>query len=191
MALFEGKSATEAYQLAGYRPCRQNAARLTTKDDIRDRLAELQAAAASKAEVTLEGIFRELADAAEVAKSRGQAQALVSAAMARAKLAGLLVERVEVGAPGAFDGLETPAQIVDRELELVIEQFRPIDERDRQGLIDMYERHMKEHRQYINAINARPIVAQRVDARNLKTPWQDREPFTPKSPVRIGYRSTV
>jgi phage terminase small subunit len=44
--LAKGKSATEAHTLAGYKPCRQNAARLTTNDDIRARLAEIQAAVA-------------------------------------------------------------------------------------------------------------------------------------------------
>jgi hypothetical protein len=33
--LAKGRSATEAYMLAGYKPCRQNAARLMTNDDIR------------------------------------------------------------------------------------------------------------------------------------------------------------
>ena len=118
LALSEGKSASQAYIDAGYKPCRQNAARMMTNDDIKARVAELQAGAAAKAEVTLETILAELADAAVVAESKGQAQALVSAAMARAKLAGLLVERVEVGAPGDFDGLTSTAAIVDRELEL-------------------------------------------------------------------------
>jgi Family of unknown function (DUF5681) len=40
--LAKGKSASEAYKLAGYRPCRQNAHRLMTRDDIKQRVAELQ-----------------------------------------------------------------------------------------------------------------------------------------------------
>ncbi|HEY6701061.1 MAG TPA: terminase small subunit [Pseudolabrys sp.] len=58
--LAKGKSATEAYAGAGYKPCRQNAARLTTNDDIRARLAEIQAQAAKKSEVTVQSLLDEL-----------------------------------------------------------------------------------------------------------------------------------
>ena len=37
LGLSEGKTATEAYETAGYKPCRKNASRLTTSDDIRAR----------------------------------------------------------------------------------------------------------------------------------------------------------
>jgi hypothetical protein len=49
--LFENKSAHQSYIDAGYKPCRQNAARLTTKDDIKVRLAELQNEAAEQSVV--------------------------------------------------------------------------------------------------------------------------------------------
>ena len=51
--LAKGKSATEAHTLAGYKPCRQNAARMMTNDDFRARLAEIQAVVAKKSEVTV------------------------------------------------------------------------------------------------------------------------------------------
>jgi hypothetical protein len=189
LALFEGKSASEAYVIAGYKPCRQNAARLTTKDDIRHRLTELQNETAATAKVTLETILADLVDAAAVAKSKGQGQALVSAAMAKAKLLGLDIQRIEVGSPGDFDSLTSTKQIVDREFELLIERFIPVDEADKQGLIELHERHFKEAQEYIAAIQARPIIASRVDHRNLKTPWQEHKPYAPQSPVGIGYRS--
>jgi len=74
LALSEGKSASLAYIDAGYKPSRQNAARVMTNDDIRARVAELQAEAAKQSVVTLESIIAELADAGAVAKSKGQAQ---------------------------------------------------------------------------------------------------------------------
>src|SRR5262245_23710360 len=40
--LAKGKSANEAYRLAGYRPCRQNAHRLSSNDAIQQRIAELK-----------------------------------------------------------------------------------------------------------------------------------------------------
>jgi hypothetical protein len=188
-ALFEGKSADEAFVIAGYKRNRGNASRLKANENVSRRLADLQAQAAKSVKITIESICEELSEATAVAKSKGQAQAMVSASALRAKLAGLMVERVEVGAPGDFDNLTSTASIVDKVLERVIEQFRPIDERDRQGLIELYERHLAEQQEYLDAINARPILASRIDPRRLDTPWQEHEPFTPRSPQqRIGYR---
>jgi hypothetical protein len=155
---------------------------------VQSRLAELQSEAAANAEVTLQSILKELDQAIAVAKSKSQAQAMVSASGLKAKLSGLLTERIEIGKPGAFDGCTSMAAIADEVLERLIEQFRPIDERDRQGLIEMYQRHLKEAEEYVAAINARPIIASRVDPLNLSTPWTEHQPYAPQSPARIGYR---
>ena len=96
VALFEGKSATEAYSAAGYKPCRQNAARLTTKDDIQARLAELQGAAAKKSEVSVASLLDELEAAREKASNLDQLSAAVRAIEAKAKVSGLLVKQIEV-----------------------------------------------------------------------------------------------
>lgn len=55
--LAKGKTADEAYVLAGYKPCRKNAHRLTTNDDIRARVAELQGRAAERATITLQNLI--------------------------------------------------------------------------------------------------------------------------------------
>lgn len=57
----KGKSADEAYVAAGYRPARQNAHRLMTKDDVMMRVAEIQERGAVRAEITVEKVLRELA----------------------------------------------------------------------------------------------------------------------------------
>jgi hypothetical protein len=131
-AVLEGHSIDESYTLAGYSKNRGNACRLNADENIQARLAELQGEAARSAKVTVESICRDLDEANALAKAKGQAAAMVSAATLRAKLAGLMVERVEVGNPGDFDGLTSTAAIVDRELELLIERFIPVDERDRE-----------------------------------------------------------
>jgi phage terminase small subunit len=59
--LAKGKSATQAYIAAGFEPHRQNAARLMTNDDIADRVEELLAAGARRAEITVERVLREYA----------------------------------------------------------------------------------------------------------------------------------
>jgi hypothetical protein len=46
--LFEGMTADASYTAAGFSPSRFNASRLSTKDNIRNRVLELKAAAAEK-----------------------------------------------------------------------------------------------------------------------------------------------
>jgi hypothetical protein len=75
LAVAEGKSFTEAHQIAGYRPCRQNAARLMTFDDIKQRVGELQQGAAKTTEVTIAGLLEELEHARSRADSLGQLSA--------------------------------------------------------------------------------------------------------------------
>jgi hypothetical protein len=182
-ALAEGKSADEAYQLAGYRANRGNAARMKANESILTRLSEIQSAVAKKTAITIESICAELDEANAVAKAKGQAAAMVSAATLRAKLAGLMVERVEVGDPGDFDACASLADVVDEVLARLIEQFRPIDETDRQGLISLYERHFKETEEYIDAIKARPTVAERVDPRHLDKPLHTSTRSLPRPPA--------
>ena len=94
--LAEGKSASEAYVSAGYRANRHNAARLKSFESVRLRLLEIQTAGANRAEITLAGVLSELDQAIEIAKAKGQPNALVNAAQLRAKLGGLLVEKAQV-----------------------------------------------------------------------------------------------
>jgi phage terminase small subunit len=101
----KGKSADQAYALAGYRPHRQNAARLMTNDAIKARLAELQGSAAERAMVTVETIADQLDEDRRLAHQKGQASAAVAASMAKAKLYGLDVERVQVESTHRFANL--------------------------------------------------------------------------------------
>jgi hypothetical protein len=94
--LAQGKTATEAYVLAGFRASRSNAARLKANERIIARVREIQQAAATSAEINIESVCRELDSAIAVAQSRGQANAMVSAAVLRAKLAGLLVDKSKI-----------------------------------------------------------------------------------------------
>jgi hypothetical protein len=178
--LAKGKSANEAYTVAGYRQCRQNAARLMSNDDIRARLAELQAITAKSTAITVESICRELDEANAVAKERGQASAMVSASALRAKLAGLLIEKVEVGNVGDFSGCNTMEALANSMIEQLVEGFYPIDQRDREGLVVLLTRQAREVEDYTAAIKARPIVASRVDTAKLETPWQQLKPYSPR-----------
>jgi pyruvate/2-oxoglutarate dehydrogenase complex dihydrolipoamide acyltransferase (E2) component len=95
------------------RPIRWRATRLVVKTrHIRARLAELQAAAAKASEVTVESLLAELEDAREKATTKDQLSAAVRAIEAKAKISGLLTQKVEIVDPAqAFDNAETPEQI--------------------------------------------------------------------------------
>ena len=184
-ALVEGHSVVESFTLAGFSKNTGNASRLNANERIRARVQELQGEAAKSTKVTIESVCAELDEAVTVARSKGQAQAMVSASALKAKLNGLMIERIETGAPGDFDCLTSTAQIVDGVLErLVIERFLPVDVRDRQGLIDLYERHLAEVDAYISAIQARPVLAERVDVRRLDRPWQELPLHSPPARLR-------
>src|SRR5262249_52387603 len=91
-----GETTVRAYELAGFKRSRSNAARLRADERISARVLEIQQAAANRAEISLEGVLRELDEAIALAKQRGQPNALINAAQLRAKLGGLLVERQQV-----------------------------------------------------------------------------------------------
>jgi hypothetical protein len=110
--LAEGRSASESYVLAGFRANRGNAGRLRANESVRARTLELQQAAAKSCEISLESVCRELDQAIEVARAKGQAAPLVNAASLRARLGGLLVERHEIGAHGDFSECRTEPEIV-------------------------------------------------------------------------------
>jgi phage terminase small subunit len=61
-SLAEGKSATEAYEAAGYTPNDGNATRLKGNERIRARVAELQERGAAQVAITLQGLIEEATD---------------------------------------------------------------------------------------------------------------------------------
>ncbi|MGA7667363.1 MAG: hypothetical protein WBW13_21380 [Pseudolabrys sp.] len=102
-----GKSASEAYALAGYKPSRSNASVLRAKQNIADRLAEILQESEKKVldqiEYTRDALLSELEEARKLALKRGQPSAAVQASMGKARILGLIIDRREVGDPGAFD----------------------------------------------------------------------------------------
>ena len=93
--LAEGKSMSEAYEAAGYKPNRSHASRLVTNGNIRGRVAELQDAAAAETQITVESLIKEAADIQERATKAGQFSAAITALTAKAKLCGKWVDRTE------------------------------------------------------------------------------------------------
>jgi hypothetical protein len=155
--LATGKSASEAYALAGFKESRKNASRLRAKEDVKARLAELQAVSARSTAITIESICAELDQANQVAMERGQAAAMVSASTLRAKLGGLMVEKVEIGPAGAFDEAETYSDLADKMLDEIKAMYRPVSDDDRQGLTALLESQGNELGEFLASIRARPI----------------------------------
>ena len=93
--LAEGKSMTEAYRAAGYKPNRSHASRLVANGNIKGPVAELQDAAAADTQITVQSLIEEAADIQERATNAGQYSAAIAALLAKAKLAGRWIDRTE------------------------------------------------------------------------------------------------
>jgi phage terminase small subunit len=95
--LAKGKTADEAYQEAGYKPNRHNAATLARQQHISTRLTELQERGAIRAEITVADLILELEEArkAAVSADNPQSSAMVAATMGKAKLLGFITDKVK------------------------------------------------------------------------------------------------
>ncbi len=93
--LAKGKSADAAYEAAGFRRHRGNAATLRANQSVQDRVAELQAPAAKRAEVTAESLIAEAEEVRERALAAGQYAAAVAAIKEKGVLSGVRVEKSE------------------------------------------------------------------------------------------------
>jgi hypothetical protein len=98
-ALAEGKSLFDAHKEAGYKPNRGNASKLADYPKIQDRVKQITTFTAMRAEtsssVTLEGLISDAARIERAAFADKQYSAAATALTARAKLAGLWIERGE------------------------------------------------------------------------------------------------
>lgn len=94
--LAQGRSQTEAYENAGYKPSRSAAARLAADVNICARLAEIQNKVAERTEITIASITDRLLAIATKAEKSTEApmlQAARASLMDAAKLNGLVVEK--------------------------------------------------------------------------------------------------
>jgi phage terminase small subunit len=99
--LAAGSTADAAYEAAGYRKHRGNAARLSANERVKDRVREIQSIGAERAAVTVQSLIDEAEQARiKAMDARGGAAAAVSAITAKAKLAGLWREKVDQHSTG-------------------------------------------------------------------------------------------
>jgi phage terminase small subunit len=103
--LAEGKTATDAYALAGYKPSRANASHLLDNPDVMERLRQITTKRGVAAAVTVESLIEQNQKVYDAAMESKQLSAAVGANKEISILAGIRVERSEIGSPGEFDAL--------------------------------------------------------------------------------------
>lgn len=112
-----GWSATEAYIRAGYKGeegvARACASRLLTNENIKRRLAELNAPAVRKTRTTVDSLAQQFDEVFAAAMSNVQLGVAGAAAAAKAKLFGFMRDRLEVGSVGSFDNGTTMPQLIE------------------------------------------------------------------------------
>lgn len=135
--LSKGKTADEAYVLAGYKENRGNAATLKAKQNILDRVQELQNAGSLRVEVTIASLIQEAAEIQNEARAANQHSAAIAALTAKAKLAGLWVDKNE-----NTNRNVDPARVTDAELAAVVQadsgagaSTSPVDKEKFAGLV--------------------------------------------------------
>jgi hypothetical protein len=108
-AVAKGGNHMAAYMAAGYcasgnkKAAKVGACRLLkTSAEIYRRVQELQAQVARRKRITVESVVAELEDARLMAEEERQAAAMTAASMGKAKISGLLVDKVEQGKAGDF-----------------------------------------------------------------------------------------
>ncbi len=99
--------ATKAYQEAGYRSATYQVAAICASQALRfpkvkARIEELRMGIAKRADCTEDAIIAELDETRSHALSVDQCGPAVQATVTKAKIAGLLVEKREIGTPGDF-----------------------------------------------------------------------------------------
>lgn len=103
----KGTAIGEAYAAAGYDCVNKSAAaasasRLLKTAKIQARVSELLNQGATRAVISIQKVLEKLDKAYDLAAEQGQPSAMVAAAMGLAKVAGLIVDKKEVGKPGEF-----------------------------------------------------------------------------------------
>jgi phage terminase small subunit len=114
--LAKGKSASEAYVLAGYKANDGNAATLKGNQRVLERVAEIQDRSAIRTEVTLASLLTEAATIQAAAMVANQHSAAIAALTAKAKLAGLWIDKAE-----NLNRNVDASQLTDAELAAVVE----------------------------------------------------------------------
>lgn len=93
-AIASGETQEAAYRKAGYKPNASNASTLNRNQQVRERVAGIQANAAAVAEFTLADMVAQVDEDRSFARENVQPAAAISASGLKAKLLGLITDKV-------------------------------------------------------------------------------------------------
>lgn len=115
--LIETGIQSEAYLKAGYKASSRRsldsaASRLSRSVKVKARIRELTHNMVARNRVTVDSVVDELDEARGLALRLDQPSAAITASMSKARLAGLIVDRKEQGAPGEFASLGDEAKVM-------------------------------------------------------------------------------
>jgi hypothetical protein len=84
------------------------------RPEVKKRIYELRTIMAKKSDITLDKLLTDIQEAMFMAKTQAKPNDVVNAALAQAKLVGLLRDRVEAGAVGDFDGIDDISAVLEK-----------------------------------------------------------------------------
>jgi hypothetical protein len=159
--LLQGENATDAYEGASFKRDDGNATRLAANPKVQARLAELQSQIAGETKITVSQLLNELESARAKATDLDQLSAAVRAIESKARISGLMVQKVEVGGVGEFKG-ETTQEIAaefaaDYLSYIGSAPFKSITEDDRDALANLIIDASQRIDDFLRMIAARPI----------------------------------
>jgi hypothetical protein len=154
----EGRTEDESYVLAGYKANDGNCIRLKGNERVQARLIELQAAAAKASEVTVETLLAELEAARARADSLEQLSAAVKAIDLKAKVSGVMVQRIEVGGPKAFDDCQSMEDLMVLTCEQLRAEGYNLDDADKAALTELLLRQQDEQEEFLASCKAKVIA---------------------------------
>jgi hypothetical protein len=94
-ALAKGMTQFDAYAAAGYAPNDGNCVRLKGYERVAARVLELQSVAAEEVKFTIADMAKQLDEDRQFARDCGTPAAAVTASMGKAKLLGMLTDKIE------------------------------------------------------------------------------------------------
>jgi len=142
LMVYQDYKQTKCAHLAGYENPGVSATRLLRHAEyahVQEKIRSLKAIQRRKNEITFEGIARKLADIRDVALADGSYGPAVTAEIARAKLAGLMVDKKELKIHKidsmSRDQLELRLKELVQEHQIVLGQAEVVEEVDEEDVI--------------------------------------------------------
>ena len=148
LMVYQDYNQTKCAHLAGYENPGVSATRLLSDPmygHVQEKIKQLKAVQRKKNEITFEGIAKKLADIRDVAVADGSYGPAVTAEIARAKLAGLMVDKKELKIHKIDhmnrEQLEARLQELVQENQIILGQAEEVRPSQSQGLQDLKEKH--------------------------------------------------